>query len=110
MKKSAQRGSGGDSTSGALNFSPKGLDRARLWAYYVDMKNARQPDPITAAALEARAKALKPAGIVFSGKAYEAAANSTKAALLHIANGDSDAAYAAARQAASVMTAPHLYF
>ena len=64
-------------------------------AYDVGMKNAN---------------ALKPAGIILSDVSYRVAANSSDAAKVHIATGDADAAYFAARQAASVMVAPHLYF
>jgi len=49
---------------------------------------------------------LNPLALVLAGGAagYKAAANSTKAALIHIANGDADAAYHAAAQAASIMS------
>ena len=55
---------------------------------------------------------LNPGGLVFSGAdaGYLAASRSAAAVLHHIANGDADAAYLAARQAASVMSADHLYF
>ena len=53
---------------------------------------------------------LKPEGIVSNMIAYQAAKASSAAAIYHIANGNADAAYLAARQAASVMAAAHLYF
>ena len=55
---------------------------------------------------------LKPAGIVLSGAdaGYLAASRSAAAVLHHIAAGNADNAYLAARQAASVMSAVHLYF
>ena len=54
---------------------------------------------------------LAPKGLVLRGAdaGYIAASNATDAALVHIANGNEEGAYYAARLAASVMIAPHLY-